>query len=82
MTWKVELAKSAVAELDKLDPQVAKRILLFLYQRVASLDKPPSPTRQRGVLRLRHPALPCQREYRRFDPLTRLRQTYIMRIHY
>lgn len=40
MIWKVELAKSAVAELDKLDPQVAKRILLFLHQRVANLDNP------------------------------------------
>ena len=42
MVWKVELAKSAVAELDKLDPQVARRILLFLHQRVASLDNPRS----------------------------------------
>ena len=40
MIWKIELAKSAVAELDKLDPQVAKRILLFLHQRVANLDNP------------------------------------------
>lgn len=42
MAWKVELAKSAVAELDKLDPQVARRMLLFLHQRVASLDNPRS----------------------------------------
>jgi len=42
MVWKVELAKSAVAELDKLDPQVARRILLFLHQRVANLDNPRS----------------------------------------
>ncbi len=40
MAWKVEIAKSAVAELDRLDPQVARRILLFLHQRVASLDNP------------------------------------------
>ena len=40
MVWRVELAKSAVAELDKLDPQVARRILLFLHQRIVNLDNP------------------------------------------
>ncbi len=42
MVWKVELAKSAVTELDKLDLQVARRVLLFLHQRVANLDNPRS----------------------------------------
>ena len=40
MAWKVELAHSAERELDKLDSQVAKRILTFLYERVSKLDNP------------------------------------------
>jgi mRNA interferase RelE/StbE len=42
MVWKIDLEKSAERELDKLDPQIAKRILLFLYERVATLDDPRS----------------------------------------
>lgn len=42
MAWKVELARAAERDLDKLDPQVARRILTFLHTRVASLDDPRS----------------------------------------
>jgi mRNA interferase RelE/StbE len=39
-TWKIELDKAAERDLDKLDPQVTRRIERFLYERVASLDNP------------------------------------------
>lgn len=42
MAWKVELSQEADRQLDKLDPQIARRILKFLHQRVASLDNPRS----------------------------------------
>jgi mRNA interferase RelE/StbE len=42
MAWKVELDPAAERELGKLDPQVARRILAFLYGRVADLDDPRS----------------------------------------
>ena len=42
MTWIVELDPAAERELDKLDPQQAKRILQFLFERVAHLDDPRS----------------------------------------
>lgn len=42
MAWKVELSRVAEKELDRLDPQVARRILSFLHGRLASLDNPRS----------------------------------------
>jgi mRNA interferase RelE/StbE len=42
MAWKIELDSAAERDLDKLDPQAAKRILAFLHDRVASLDDPRS----------------------------------------
>ena len=42
MVWKIELDPAAEKELDQLDPPVAKRILRFLYGRVATLDDPRS----------------------------------------
>lgn len=42
MAWKVELGAAAERELDKLDPQMARRILTFLHGRVAVLDDPRS----------------------------------------
>ena len=42
MAWSVELDPSAEKELDKLDPQEAKRILRFLFERVAHLENPRS----------------------------------------
>jgi mRNA interferase RelE/StbE len=41
-TWKVELDKAAERELDKLDPQISRRIERFLFERVARLDNPRS----------------------------------------
>jgi mRNA interferase RelE/StbE len=42
MAWQVELSSLAQKNLDKLDPQIARRILSFLYERVAPLDDPRS----------------------------------------
>ena len=42
MAWKVELSEKADRQLDKLDPQIARRILRFLDERVARLDNPRS----------------------------------------
>jgi mRNA interferase RelE/StbE len=42
MAWRIELARAAVRDLDKLDPQQARRILRFLYERVAHLEDPRS----------------------------------------
>lgn len=42
MAWKVELAPAAERELGKLDRQDARRILAFLFERVATLDDPRS----------------------------------------
>jgi mRNA interferase RelE/StbE len=42
MTWIVEIERSAKKELDTLDPQTARRILVFLHSRIAPLDDPRS----------------------------------------
>jgi len=42
MAWRVELSDSAARQLRKLDPQIAKRILTFLRDRVAVLEDPRS----------------------------------------
>lgn len=42
MAWKVELDPATERDLDRLDPQVARRILGFLYERVSGLDDPRS----------------------------------------
>lgn len=42
MTWTIELDPSAEKELDKLDRQKARRILRFLFERVAHLEDPRS----------------------------------------
>lgn len=42
MAWKVELTPLAEKHLDKLDPQIARRILSFLHGRLAVLDDPRS----------------------------------------
>lgn len=41
-TWKIEVAAEAKRDLEKLDPQVTRRIERFLYERVARLDNPRS----------------------------------------
>jgi len=42
MAWIIEIDPNAEKELDKLDSQDAKRILRFLFDRVAHLDDPRS----------------------------------------
>lgn len=42
MAWSIEFHRKAVRELDHLDPQVSRRILHFLHQRVAPLEDPRS----------------------------------------
>ena len=42
MVWRIEFDRAAERDLRKLDPQIAKRILLFLHQRVAKLEDPRS----------------------------------------
>ena len=42
MAWKVDLDSAAERDLDKLDPQTARRILAFLHGRVAQLHDPRS----------------------------------------
>ena len=38
MAWKVDLSSLAQKNLDQFDPQIARRILAFLHERVAVLD--------------------------------------------
>lgn len=38
MVWKIELSSLAQKNLEQLDPQIARRILVFLHERVANLD--------------------------------------------
>ena len=42
MTWKVELSRAAERELDRLDPQHASKLLVFLHERLARLEDPHS----------------------------------------
>ena len=42
MAWTVELDPAVEKELHKLDPQQAKRILRFLFERITHLDDPRS----------------------------------------
>jgi mRNA interferase RelE/StbE len=42
MAWKIEFDRAAERELDKIDVQMARRILAFLHNRVAQLDDPRS----------------------------------------
>ena len=40
MAWRIEFDRAAIRDLDKLDPQAARRILSFLHGRIAKLDDP------------------------------------------
>jgi mRNA interferase RelE/StbE len=42
MAWIIDVRPKAAKELDKLDPQITKRILAFLHTRVTLLDDPRS----------------------------------------
>jgi mRNA interferase RelE/StbE len=48
MAWRVEFHPAAARELDKLDPQSARRLLRFLSERVAAS---PDPRRMGSSLR-------------------------------
>jgi mRNA interferase RelE/StbE len=40
MAWRIEFSQAAERELGKLDPQVARRILRVLHDRIAPSDDP------------------------------------------
>ena len=40
MPWKVEFEREAEKELNRIDRQQAKRILKYLFERIASSDDP------------------------------------------
>lgn len=42
MAWQIELSETAEKQLAKLDKPVAKRLLSFMRERLASLDDPRS----------------------------------------
>jgi mRNA interferase RelE/StbE len=42
MAWSIKFDREAERDLDRLDPQVARRINRFLFERVASLENPRS----------------------------------------
>lgn len=42
MVWRIELENQAVKNLSQLDPQIARRLLRFLHDRLATLDDPRS----------------------------------------
>ena len=42
MAWIIEIDPAAEKELEKLDPQQARRILKFLFDRLTHLDNPRS----------------------------------------
>ncbi|MGC8491378.1 MAG: type II toxin-antitoxin system RelE family toxin [Syntrophobacteraceae bacterium] len=42
MAWKIELDPRAERELDRIDPNTARRLLVFLHGRLAKLDDPRS----------------------------------------
>jgi mRNA interferase RelE/StbE len=42
MAWSVKIRPKAERQLDQLDPQVARRIIRFLFERVAQLEDPRS----------------------------------------
>jgi mRNA interferase RelE/StbE len=42
MAWSIEIRRQAERQLDQLDPQVARRIIRFLNDRVAPLENPRS----------------------------------------
>lgn len=42
MAWSIDLGPRAQRQFDHLDPQVARRISRFLFERIASLENPRS----------------------------------------
>jgi mRNA interferase RelE/StbE len=42
MAWSIRFDRQAERDLDHLDPQIARRINRFLFERIASLENPRS----------------------------------------
>jgi mRNA interferase RelE/StbE len=42
MAWSIKFDRLAERELNRLDPQIARRINRFLFERIASLENPRS----------------------------------------
>jgi mRNA interferase RelE/StbE len=42
MAWSIKLDREAERDLDRLDPQIARRINRFLFERIAPLENPRS----------------------------------------
>ena len=42
MAWEIEIDRDALKDLKKLNPQIAKRIITFLFDRLAKLENPRS----------------------------------------
>jgi mRNA interferase RelE/StbE len=42
MAWSINIRRNAERQLERLDPQVSRRILRFLNERIAPLDDPRS----------------------------------------
>jgi mRNA interferase RelE/StbE len=42
MAWSIKIDREAERELDRLNPQVARRINRFLFERIAPLENPRS----------------------------------------
>jgi mRNA interferase RelE/StbE len=42
MAWSIKFDRKAERDLDELDPQIARRINRFLFERIAPLDDPRS----------------------------------------
>jgi mRNA interferase RelE/StbE len=42
MAWSIDLDPRAKKELNRLDPQIARRLTVFLYERLAPLENPRS----------------------------------------
>jgi mRNA interferase RelE/StbE len=42
MAWSIELGPRATRQIEQLDPQVARRISRFLFERIAPLENPRS----------------------------------------
>lgn len=40
MAWNIEISSKALSQLDALDPQIAKRLLKFLFSRLLPLNNP------------------------------------------
>jgi mRNA interferase RelE/StbE len=42
MAWSIKIRPNAERQLDRLDPQIARRVIRFLFDRLAQLEDPRS----------------------------------------